>query len=383
MKAFAEDDTELRKRASAFVTRFMRRLVGKYGNAKNLINLGAVGTPQSLVDDVFTDVLMAFKDEVHRVAGVYKGDKSKGVASLAPVYKALRPTVLNHMFFIINNRVDDFVKPLLAKMRKPEDSKLQDPQSDFLKADDAFRTQESEHWAERVPELRDNAEQAMERIEEEESAARDVRRLFQLLESLARTSEQKQLAKSAQKAVEALPAVAAVLGHLEHLPAISQKVKDLQEKIEGIDSAKEIRDRGWNFDLAFSLLDSTNTLVGSSQDLRNQFQRGSVAKALAAALRPAGIKAEKFAQTFESPFFRNELPRLISQWEELEEVGIDVAEMQFKEYKNRKTIPQAQEKAEDEVEEAPAVRTSSFADDRVRTGSLWIDKLYRNFLKAR
>ncbi|NBV29794.1 hypothetical protein EBS02_12430, partial [bacterium] len=193
MSDFAKDEKDITARANALVTTFMKKIEAKYGDAKNLLNVGGLPeTPQEFVDDMFSKVIEAFISESYRTLGIRKRDKSQGEASAKSSYGHRQRDLIDHMFFVVNKRVDDYIKSRMKKTdphgRKGGEGEL-DPQKDFLEEGDAFRSQQTKNWVDQIPDLSKSFTEVQADIEQFDLFSKDFEKFMSILERKARSDK--------------------------------------------------------------------------------------------------------------------------------------------------------------------------------------------------
>jgi len=289
-----------------------------------------------------------------------------------------------------------------------------DPSRDILHETDAYRTDERHKWwEERVP----AAISGVEKLLELEKVGKDFNTLFREMEKLtqagAKTPEKRNVFNEVQELKAVLDALAAKFGDkaifreaYTHYRALTKLWRSQTQK------GQDVRETGITVKQVFQFLKSTEGLYGPISDvygtMNSRLKEGKLAEFIAEAV---GGREEAL---FESKLFAEDLPVWIQNYQSkkeklLSETGlkgtpahqeiqreiigpaldplIETVQKQVKNVRGQEVADEEVAEANPEKAQSPKprgrkpkspVKTSS----RQREGSLWIQKLYRDFLRG-
>ena len=400
-----------------FINSLMNSVKAKLGDASYFTSRDAVEqVPQDIMDSLFNDIIGDVQKESRRAVGIKKLDAHRWSSPSLPKFDLDGTySLTTNMTKTVFNRVHNLsVEKLNARMRTT-DEPVEKSELSKKVVDVNFAMKE--------------LNRAHKKVYDQIAFGKDLDKLIMLLKKLSASSPTGMEAKRARKAA---PAILAVLvparsqfAKEDMLAASSKTLDDLEEKFHASDSKTRS-----HFDLPLDKAEKIIKEIDESGDFNidkvreaviNTFKNGENAKAIAHVYY--GLKDGKGKSTthvvFNSDFFIHEIPKMIKRTVKMESGKPELLP------EKRKTIEQTfsrpskgepewkdetkKEKKKVEFDpnyevpkqevprykkwladhghsvppESPQKRNaSSEAEPRLRVGSLWIQKLYRDYLKV-
>lgn len=357
-----------------FINTFMRSVKSKVGDASYFVERDATEQgPQDIMDSLFSEILGDVQAESRRSIGIKKMDAHRWSGPSLPRYDlegtySVTTNMIKTVQSRVFNRTEEFLEAGKRKSKEPvEKSNLSKKIKDLEFANKEFN---------RVHKL----------VEDQVSWGKDLDKLLNLLKHLGQAGGSKQDSKRARKALATIQSVLASMRinvGQEELAATSDRLSDLEEKLKDAMREGTRSHTQFDFDTAEALvrkIDEAGDFNGASarEALINAFKNGENARAIA--------QAYAVSANFSTDFFRNEIPRMIKRTVEIKPKELaDGSEGRLtpelrpgKPEAIKETFSADSKKKKLELEKQSSVDS----EPRLRVGSLWIQKLYRDYLKG-
>jgi len=347
----------------SFVKTLMATVKKQLGSAEYFIERDAIEQkPQDIMDELFHEILMDVQKESRRAVGIKKKDAHRWSSPSLPRYDLKNTYSISYnMKRTVQSRVYNRTTEMLNTEKRTTNQPV-------LKGQESRKQKDIEFAAKELA-------KAHNKVVDQVFWAKDLNKLLNLLEHLRDSGKDQHTKNRAAKALTAIKVTMTSMRSnvpYEDLAAADDQLTDLENKLESLLDDKTREHTEFNFGKAEKLLKEVGEIGTSSKQrsaLINTFKTGENAKAIAQAYALPSSK-------FNTPFFSIELPRMIQE-------TVVIKPKEKADGSEGRLEPFLKPKKEQAIDEMFSRESSRKAqqEPRVRTGSLWIEKLYRDFLR--